>query len=90
MNPAIIIDVRSPQEFEIGHLKGAVNVPLDQIQQKLDAIEGLEKSSEILVYCRSGARSAVACSILAQQGFRRVLNGGSMATLLMNFEGTVG
>lgn len=89
MNPAHIIDVRSPQEFAAGHLKGALNIPLDQIQQKIDSVEGLEKSSEVLVYCLSGARSAAACSILAQQGFKRVLNGGSMATLLMNFEGTV-
>ena len=89
MSPAVIIDVRSPQEFAAGHLKGALNIPLDQIQQKPDVIAGLEKSSEVLVYCKSGARSAVACSILAQQGFNRVLNGGSMATLLMNFEGTV-
>lgn len=88
MNPAHIIDVRSPQEFAAGHLKGALNIPLDQIQQRPEAVDGLEKSSEVLVYCRSGARSAVACSILAQQGFKRVLNGGSMATLLMNFEGT--
>ena len=88
MSPAVIIDVRSPQEFAAGHLKGALNIPLDQIQQKPDVIADLEKSSEVLVYCKSGARSAVACSILAQQGFKRVLNGGSMATLLMNFEGT--
>ena len=89
MNPDLIIDVRSPQEFATGHLKGALNIPLDQIQQKIDSLEGLEKSSEVLVYCLSGARSAAACSILAQRGFKRVLNGGSMTTLLMNFEGTV-
>ena len=89
MNPSVIIDVRSPQEFERGHLDGAVNIPVDQLQQTIGSIEGLERSSEILVYCQSGMRSAVACSILAQQGFGRVSNGGSMATLLMNFKGAI-
>ena len=89
MNQIVIIDVRSPQEFARGHLENAVNIPLDLISQKLDSIGGLRKTSEILVYCQSGMRSAVACSILSQQGFERVSNGGSMATLLMNFKGTV-
>lgn len=85
MNHSIIIDVRSPQEFAGGHLEGAVNVPLDQMQQWLDAHADLEKSSEIMLYCQSGARSGVACSFLRQQGFGRATNGGSIATLAMNF-----
>jgi len=84
MNPAAIIDVRSPQEFATGHLEGAVNIPYDQILQRVESIEGVEKSSELLLYCQSGARSAIACSLLAQQGFKRVVNGGSLRTLLMN------
>ena len=87
MNPPLIIDVRSPQEFAAGHLEGAVNIPYDQILQRIDSIEGLEKSSELLLYCQSGARSAVACSLLAQQGFKCVMNGGSLRTLLMNYKG---
>lgn len=85
MNPSIIIDVRSPQEFAGGHLETAVNVPLDQMQQWLDSHADLEKSSEIMLYCQSGARSAIACSFLRQQGFSQASNGGSMAALLMNF-----
>jgi len=88
MNQPIIIDVRSPKEFATGHLEDAVNIPLDQLPQKLDSIEGLEKSSEVLVYCQSGMRSVVACSMLSQLGFKHVSNGGSLATLLMNFKGT--
>ena len=61
MNPSFIIDVRSPQEFAAGHLVGAVNIPYDQILSRIDSLEGLEKSSELLLYCLSGARSAVAC-----------------------------
>lgn len=87
MNPAVIIDVRSPQEFAAGHLEGAINIPYDQIQQRIGSIEGLEKTSELLLYCQSGARSAVACSLLGQLGFKRAVNGGSLRTLLMNFKG---
>jgi len=84
--PAFIIDVRSPQEYSAGHLKGAFNIPLDRIEQAIDSIEGLEKTSAILLYCQSGARSAFACQMLAQRGFTRAMNGGAMATLLLNFE----
>ena len=89
MTPTAIIDVRSPQEFAAGHLEGAVNIPYDQILQRIDSIEGVEKSSELLLYCQSGARSAIACSLLVQQGFERVMNGGAFRTLLMNFKGTI-
>jgi phage shock protein E len=84
--PAFIIDVRSAPEFAAGHLKGAVNIPHDRIEQAIGSIEGLEKNSPILLYCQSGARSAFACQILAQRGFTRAVNGGAMATLLLNFE----
>jgi phage shock protein E len=88
MKPSLILDVRSSQEFSTGHLEGAVNIPHDQLQQRIDSIAGLEKTSPVLVYCRSGVRSAIACSILVQQGFTQVMNGGSMTTLLMNYKGT--
>ena len=84
--PAFIIDARSPQEFAAGHLKGAVNIPHDRIEQAIGSIDGLEKNSAILLYCLSGARSAFACQVLAQLGFTRAVNGGAMATLLLNFE----
>ena len=87
MKPSVIIDVRSPQEFATAHLEGAVNIPHDQLEHRIDSIVGLEKSSPVLVYCRSGVRSAIACSVLVQHGFTRVMNGGSMTTLLMNYKG---
>lgn len=64
----------------------AVNIPHDRIEQAIDSIEGLEKNSSILLYCQSGARSAFACQVLAQRGYTRAMNGGAMATLLLNFE----
>lgn len=86
MQPAFIIDVRSPMEYANGHLKGAVNIPHDRIEQAIDSLEGLEKTSAIMLYCQSGARSAFACQVLAQRGYTRAMNGGAMATLLLNFE----
>ena len=86
MKPSIIIDVRSPQEFATGHVKGAINIPLDQLQQRIDSVEGVERTTPVLVYCQSGGRSAVACSMLAQLGFTQAMNGGSIATLLLNYE----
>lgn len=84
--PAFIIDVRSPLEFAAGHVKGAINIPLDRIEQAIDSVEGLEKTSTILLYCLSGARSGFACQILAQRGFKQAKNGGALATLLLNYE----
>jgi len=68
--PAFIIDVRSPLEYANGHLKDAVNIPHDRIEQAIDSIEGLEKNSSILLYCQSGARSAFACQVLAHAAIR--------------------
>ena len=87
MKPSLILDVRSSQEFLTSHLEGAVNIPHDQLQEKINSLADLEKSSPVLVYCRSGVLSAIACSILVQQGFTQVMNGGAMTTLLMNYKG---
>lgn len=66
---ASIIDVRTPSEFEGGHIASAVNVPVDQIQQ---ASAGWDKSVPVIVYCATGARSADAAAYLASAGFRKV------------------
>ena len=71
---AFLVDVRSPGEFAEGHIKGSTNIPLDQIQQKLGLFKG---KGNIIVFCRSGARSAQAKSILEQNGIANVTNGGS-------------
>ena len=58
----------------------------DSSSEAIGAIDGLERTSPILLYCLSGARSAFACQVLAQRGFTQAKNGGAMATLLLNFE----
>lgn len=77
----VIVDVRTPAEFSLGHVKGAVNIPLDSLTGDNDAMKRLDKNSHILIYCRSGRRSAIAQKFLAQRGFRQVRDGGGMTSL---------
>ncbi|RMG94882.1 MAG: rhodanese-like domain-containing protein [Deltaproteobacteria bacterium] len=79
---ALLIDVRTPEEFAEGHVEGAWNVPVDRVEQELSAIEakaGGDKSKPIVVYCRSGRRAAKAKEILLQHGFTRVTNLGGLS-----------
>ena len=81
VKPDVIIDVRSAEEFSAGHIEGAINIPVDQIGQKVSGIKKLKQGSTILVYCRSGRRSAAAAEILDRQGYKHVLDGGGIDTL---------
>lgn len=82
---AVILDVRTPMEFQQGHIKGSVL--LDFYSRTIQAdIDALDKTKEYLVYCRSGARSANACSYMAQSGFAKVTN---MAGGIMMWEGEI-
>lgn len=62
----LLIDVRTPEEFATGHIPGAINIPVDSLAGELDQ---LPEDTEIVVYCRSGNRSATASRILAGAGF---------------------
>jgi rhodanese-related sulfurtransferase len=68
------VDVRTPGEFAQGSVTGAVNIPLDQVQNRIGEFKGKE---EIVVFCRSGNRSSQAKAILEQNGITNVINGGS-------------
>lgn len=75
-----IIDVRTPGEYAGGHLPGALNIPLDQIQRVLPDIRHAAGRGDVLVVCASGARSANACRILAENGITAAtLSGGTGA-----------
>ena len=76
----IIIDVRSPQEFATGSIEGAVNLPLKGLPDSLLS-EGIELDEEVVVYCRSGRRSAQAKTVLKAAGFELVFDGGPMSQL---------
>lgn len=71
---AFLVDVRSPGEFAEGHVKGSTNIPLDQIASQLSKFKNKE---QIVVFCKSGMRSSQAKSILQQNGFTNVTNGGT-------------
>ncbi|MFE7841827.1 rhodanese-like domain-containing protein [Streptomyces sp. NPDC057474] len=73
-----VVDVRTPGEYASGHLPGALNVPLDQLERALPVLK--ESDAELLVVCRSGARSEKACALLAEHGVTAAdLTGGTNA-----------
>ena len=72
-NGAVLIDVRTPEEFKQGHAKGAKNIPLNTIANKVKKIEQLNKP--IVLCCRSGMRSGQATAILKRNGIE-AYNGG--------------
>lgn len=72
----IIIDTRSPLEYKMGHVSGAVNIPPDRFMAGLPAeLSDIPKDQAIIVYCLSGSRSNVVKHILEQQGFSNITNG---------------
>lgn len=77
---AIVVDVRSPEEFSGGHYPGASNVPLHLLAISVDAI-GAKKDQAIILYCASGMRSANAKRILEAAGYQNVMNAGSQGNI---------
>lgn len=71
---AFLVDVRTPAEFSEGSVKGAVNIPLDEIPNQ---ISKFKNKSSVVVFCRSGARSSQAKGILDKNGIQHVINGGT-------------
>jgi rhodanese-related sulfurtransferase len=68
-----ILDVRTPQEYGKGHLKGAVLIPVQVLQTRLTELNAY-KNQDILIYCATGNRSTVAAKILIDAGFKRIYN----------------
>ena len=69
----LILDVRLFSEFKEGKIKNAINIPLDELEYELDEIENF-KENPVLVYCKSGVRSNLACFILEEAGFTDLYN----------------
>jgi rhodanese-related sulfurtransferase len=74
----VLIDVRTPGEFEAGAVEGALNIPLDVIEQQISKAVP-DKKQQIYVYCRSGRRSAAAASKLKKAGYSSVENLGGFS-----------
>lgn len=77
LNGATIIDVRTPAEYADGHVKGSINIPLDQLQRSLARVP---KGKPVITCCRSGMRSATAQAMLRDHGFD-AYNGGPWTTV---------
>jgi phage shock protein E len=72
---ATVVDVRSEAEFGGGAHRGAINVPLQELSARLDRIP---RDRPVVVYCASGARSAMAARILRKAGYADVSNAGGL------------
>jgi rhodanese-related sulfurtransferase len=70
---ALLLDVRTPGEYDEVHIPGSYLIPVQELEQRLDEISQY-KDREVFVYCRSGNRSMSAASILRENGFMRIIN----------------
>jgi phage shock protein E len=75
----IILDVRSRGEFEMGHIKESINIPLDQLNNNLVKLKNKDKP--LITCCSSGMRSASAKALLKLNGYTNVYNGGGWRSL---------
>ena len=75
---ATVVDVRTPAEFKDGHIKGAINLPLQTLGSNMNK---LKQDQVIITCCRSGSRSGMARRQLQAAGFMQVYNGGAWSSL---------
>ena len=85
-NGTIVLDVRTVEEYGRGHLKSSINLPVDQLMEKVEKLLP-DKSNTIYVYCLSGSRSEVATEAMSQMGYTKVFNmaGGVLVWRLKRF-----
>lgn len=69
----VLLDVRTPMEYSNGKIAGSINLPVDQVQTKVQEII-LDKEKTVYVYCLSGSRSIVAVEIMKQLGYKNVFS----------------
>ena len=74
---AVLLDVRTPQEYQQGHIPGSQNIPLQEIDRISFAVSG--KDTPLFVYCHSGARSRQAVDVLRRMGYLNIENIGGIA-----------
>ena len=71
----IIIDVREPEEYDRGHVPGAINIPPNEIMAGATKLADVPKDTELVLYCVSGSRSTVSMQYLQRLGFTNLVNG---------------
>ena len=79
---ALIVDVRTPEEFADGHYPGAINIPHETILDGLNQL-GVTQVTPVILYCRSGNRSGQAEQALREKGFTEATNAGGLEALLI-------
>lgn len=72
----VVLDVRTEEEFVLGHIENSVNIPVDDLSARISELP--DKNALILVCCRSGRRSAIAAEVLLKNGFTHVLDFGGL------------
>ena len=70
---AVLLDVRTPEEYNLGHLEGALNINWYDADFK-DQVSALDRSETIYVYCKAGGRSAEAAAVMREMGFESIVN----------------
>ncbi|MFC0606014.1 rhodanese-like domain-containing protein [Winogradskyella pulchriflava] len=73
-NNSVVLDVRTQEEVELGMIPNALHIDIYKGQGFIDEVEELDKTKNYYVYCRSGARSGQACSVMSQLGFKNAFN----------------
>lgn len=76
-NEVIILDVRSEEEYNSGHIENSILIPIDKLEEEAENILN-DKNKKILVYCRSGNRSKKASNILLEKGYTNVYDFGGI------------
>jgi phage shock protein E len=79
-NGALLVDVRSQEEFEAEHLEGAVNIPWDNTDALMAAI-GTDKQRAVVFYCRSGNRAGKSIDKLGEEGYTNIFNATGLEAL---------
>ncbi len=75
----VIIDVRAPHEFSAGHIKNAINLPMENVLQQIESVVE-NKEQKIFVNCLSGARSKASVDMITSKGYTNVFNIGGIST----------
>ena len=88
LETTVLIDVRSAEEYASGHLRGAVNIPHDRIEEEIGAVAA-DKTARIILYCRSGRRADTALNALKAIGYENVSNYGGLEDAQMRLDLTV-
>ena len=81
----IIIDVRESFEYRMGHVSGAINIPVSKLMNDAKKLNGTPNNVEIVLYCNSGSRSGVATNILKKMGYTNVINGMNKSNVIKSY-----